>query len=106
MLHKESELNAYKIHHATFVPVKGFVTKNDWKSITGMQCVYAKQKECGIHGPSELSVMDKVAKISMRGLGKPYTVYIYTDKQFGMRKFKDSVQKVLTSKQLLEAVTV
>lgn len=99
-------LNPYIIHWATLIPAKGTVTKHDAILIDPLQRWHhlRGRKEISIHGATKESVLTKIKNI--KGLEKRYKVYVYTDKQFGMRCPDCSVESILTTKQKTESFEI
>lgn len=99
----EPSLNPYKITWITFRPLNGVITKRDQVKL-GRNLRYGDArtgtKELNVHFPSEEKAFEHLSKF--RELSKEYEFFIYTDKQFGMRKFGEPLEKVLTTKQLSE----
>ena len=99
-------LNPYKIFWAFLVPNSGKVTKRDVNVIQKtVTCVSNSEDFITIHAPSKEKIEEKISAIT----GKPaktYTVYLMTDKQFGMiknevvaGKIKSDFMAVLTTMQ-------
>ena len=98
------KLCKYRIMWATLIPEYGYVTKRDAVIIDPLKkyCFFPKQKEITIHAVNKHKLMWKLNVIVGR-LHKPYKVYVYTDKQYSMRKdnnIEQLINKVLTKKQI------
>jgi len=98
-------MNPYIITWVTLIPVRGIVTKKDAQIISGLRPVFPKLPEISFHNATKEKAIEKIN--SLRGkLSKKYIGVIYTDKQFGMRKFGQPVGTILTSKQKAESFEI
>ena len=97
---EETKLNPYKILWTAFVPEFGVVTVKDQQKLGGIRDRGAKVYFR--HHGSESILNARLERIVGK-LGKPYKVYIFTDKQFGMIKESELFLDVLTEKQKEEA---
>lgn len=103
---QQNRLNPYTITWFTMLPIKGIVTKRDAKLIGGIRIGSSRgMAEISQHNANKDLAMGRIEK--PRGkLGKTYQVYVYTDKQFGMRKYGEPVTYILTSKQAAESFII
>lgn len=94
-----TKISAYRIYWAEFFPRYGVVTKHDRKQIDGI---------CGIIGTSpktyrkHFSSKEKaIAFLTSfsKALDKPYTVRLFTDRQFALAKESDGYCIHYTRKQ-------
>lgn len=97
-------LNPYKITWFTLIPLKGVVTLRDQVKVDSLNKWYSRKGRLQIDVPSynKQKALDKLDALKGK-LSKPYRVYVYTDKQFGMRKGMSNVIDVLTTKQKEES---
>jgi len=106
-----TQLNAYRISWASLIPEKGGVTKRDLKAmmkagvIIGNYFPDSHSKEITIHSPNRRELMNKLEKLEGR-LHKEYQVFIYTDKQFSLRKEGQRIEEILTTKQIQESFKI
>ncbi len=99
---KQTPLSSYQITWATIVPDFGKITKRDAKLFEKLFSVnYAfGDDKLDVYATTKEVLLQKLAKLSTLGLHKPYKAFLYTDKQFGMRKAPDhNFRDVLTKKQ-------
>lgn len=96
MKNREPTLNKYQIMWSAIVPNTGkVVTLADQKKLD--LSIRRGAKESFRHFPSMEAVSRWFSKY--RELDKEYTVYLFTDAQFGKLKFGQDFREILTAKQ-------
>ncbi len=90
------------IRWITFRPLKGIVTKHDQAKMrkTPHALINYAVDELSVHFPTEELAFQRLSEI--RGLNKEYEFFIYTDKQFGRRKYGEPLESILTKKQIAD----
>lgn len=101
----QRRLTPYTIIWFTMIPLKGIVTKKDAKIIGGMRGIFGRLTEISQHNATKELAISRLEALKGK-LGKPYQVFMYTDKQFGMRHHDQPVTSILTSKQAGESYII
>ena len=101
-----NSINPYTIYWFSLIPVKGVATIADQKIIKCSKFGLTKgSKEVCVHSPNKEKAIAKLNSLAGK-LSKQYRVYLYTDKQFGMRTYNSDVTAILTAKQKEESFLI
>ncbi len=104
MKHNCTQLNPYQITWITFRPIGGqpIVTQHDQALLRKepRSMISNRVKDLSIHFPTEELAFQRLGEV--RDLDKEYEFFIYTDKQFGMWRFGEPVESILTAKQIAD----
>ena len=102
----QNKLNPYTIYWFTLIPVNGIVPLSDQKIITGSKFFTSKgAKMISVHSPNKEAAIFKINALFGK-LSKKYRVYLYTDKQYGMRNYNSELITILTEKQKNESFII
>ena len=94
----EKYINPYITTWVEFFPDYGIVTKHD-KKLFGDVFLRGRDKTYRKHFPSKEIALAWLEAFDASKLDKPYTCYLFTDKQFAMAKAKDGYAIPYTKKQ-------
>lgn len=96
---KTTELSAYRIYWAEFFPAYGVVTKHDRKQLGEIMSYHKSPKTYRKHFPSKEKAVEFLTNFN-KPLNKPYTVLLFTYRQFALAKQSEGYAIHYTRKQL------